>query len=354
MFPSISLYSFLFTLIFTQSIQIFPKSNVQNNYYEHGVQLREVGDWEQALKVWWEGRNALEREDLTDPRIGIAFIELATEMKAEKYYGTASDMYFWGFSHDNISEYTEVIEQEYSRIALWLEDDDRENWRLSLEKGDVSTVANKIKQFWLARDPSPATEGNERLLLHWERIAFARKNFKKNNNTIYGTDDRGLIYVTYGKPTKKKWGHFGTIETVKYKPEYEVWKYDTLDPEVSLVFIFGKNGKTGSYGIRHTLEEFIPNSVYETGFSHVLQITLMYCSELAAFDPVFEDLFKQLVEIASLIEDLEESKIQKREMERELALEYNDVMREFKIEAQTKQTAGRGGSLKGKDKLKKQ
>ena len=59
---------------------------------------REQGQWEKALRTWWAARNKLELTGEADPRIGIAFIELATGRGAKKYYGTASELYMWAFS----------------------------------------------------------------------------------------------------------------------------------------------------------------------------------------------------------------------------------------------------------------
>jgi GWxTD domain-containing protein len=47
------------------------------------------------------------------------------------------------------------------------------------------------------------------LIEHWERIAYARKKYNLGSYTAYGTDDRGLIYIKYGKPTRIKSGFLG-------------------------------------------------------------------------------------------------------------------------------------------------
>ena len=81
------------------------------------MDLKISGDLEQAHKIWWKGRNYLERDGLTDPIIGIAFIELATENYAGNYYGTACEMYFWGLSESNGGEHRFVIQEEFELIA---------------------------------------------------------------------------------------------------------------------------------------------------------------------------------------------------------------------------------------------
>ena len=76
----------------------------------------------------------------------------------------------------------------------------------------------EIKSFWVNIDPTPTTVTNERLLEHWQRIAHARKNFRNNKNTVYGTDDRGLIYVKYGEPERITRGSLGTK-----RADFKVW-----------------------------------------------------------------------------------------------------------------------------------
>ena len=60
----------------------------------------------------------------SDPRIGIAFIELATGRGAKKYYGTASDMYIWAFSPQISDNNQKVVMQEAERILPLLADEE--------------------------------------------------------------------------------------------------------------------------------------------------------------------------------------------------------------------------------------
>ena len=67
--------------------------------YERGLALREEGDWSLALDVWEAEWEALTFSDERDPRLGIAYIETATEERAESRYETANEMYLWGLSN---------------------------------------------------------------------------------------------------------------------------------------------------------------------------------------------------------------------------------------------------------------
>jgi GWxTD domain-containing protein len=56
-----------------------------------------------------------------------------------------------------------------------------------------------IEVFWLRRDPMPDTAKNEFREEHYERLAYANQNFALDGLPGYRTD-RGLIYITNGKP----------------------------------------------------------------------------------------------------------------------------------------------------------
>src|SRR6202034_441218 len=57
---------------------------------------------------------------------------------------------------------------------------------------------NFIDEFWLRRDPTPGTVGNEFKDEHYRRIAYANEHFASQ---IPGwKTDRGRIYITFGPP----------------------------------------------------------------------------------------------------------------------------------------------------------
>jgi len=56
-----------------------------------------------------------------------------------------------------------------------------------------------IEQFWLRRDPMPDTEKNEFREEHYERIAYANRNFTVDGAAGWRTD-RGRIYIMFGPP----------------------------------------------------------------------------------------------------------------------------------------------------------
>ncbi|MFQ5641799.1 MAG: hypothetical protein ACE5IR_27810, partial [bacterium] len=136
----------LLALMITQGSAFKEKS--QKDFYDKGLELRAKGEWEQALNTWWAGSIALEKKGLTDPRISVAFIELATERKAEKYYGTACELYLRGFSGDSLRKYEDVVAQELLAISPFLDGNEYDSLSTALERGNISSAARGIKQFW--------------------------------------------------------------------------------------------------------------------------------------------------------------------------------------------------------------
>ena len=275
------------------------------DYYLKGMEYLKTGDWEQALKTWWSGWSALEMADKTDPRIGIAFIELATENRAEKYYGTASELYVWGFSNDDYMEFKEVVIKEADRIIPLLNEEEAKAWKKRIKIKDPK-LCRMIRLFWMERDPRPKTKANERLIEHWERIAHARKHFRMTRYSVYDCDDRGTIYVKYGEPGKKKSGSLGSsavseMELMRWEPnararaqikltdpspDYEVWAYGDIGTEKPSIFLFANRDGTGSFGLRRGIENLMKDK------SYILQI--MYYAELANWDRYFGDRYTDL------------------------------------------------------------
>lgn len=298
---------------------------VHKDYYQEGKQKLEAGDWEKALEIWSEGKRNLADEGKADPRIGIAFIELVTEKQAPLYYEKATDFYYWGFSTSAPAKYKKVVEGEINRMAPLIDEEEFKAWEKDLSKTRPALLA-KIKTFWLERDPNPTTTLNERLLEHWERVAYARKNFNKAKNTVYGTDDRGLIFVKYGEPDQKREltlgdnpaeinhiaGVYG-IPSTRYTdfrngverfltyPECEVWSYRSLSSEEPVIFVFGPRDGRGTFGLRDGVEEFIPSGAfsrssarYTAGVIPGAVIQMMFYNRLTSFDLSFADRLNEL------------------------------------------------------------
>ncbi|NIR49655.1 GWxTD domain-containing protein [candidate division KSB1 bacterium] len=342
-----SSYLVLFILlVYVHSALAAHAEDSSNDFYRKGLTYKKKQDWVKALGTWFAGKQILQQNGSSDPRIGVAFIEYATEKQATRYYELACDVYFWGLSDNNLDQYGGVVEEEVERIAPLLNEEEYEEWRKLLEQKD-SLLYDKIKSFWARRDPTPSTDRNERLLEHWKRIAYARKNFKKARNTPYGTDDRGLIYVKYGKPERIIKGTLGTnraalkqwtdvildnsgqsvnvsglsgqivdqtlllqqIDRFNRFPEYEIWFYYSFVSEEPVFYLFGNDEGIGQFGLRDGVEDFIPSQAFLRSSARKTKGVLpgpvlqsLYYSELMHLAPYFEDRYYELTYIWDTLE----------------------------------------------------
>jgi len=158
---------------------------------------------------------------------------------------------------------------------------------------NLKSPAEKVafcQRFWRSRDLTPATEGNERLVEHYARVAYARDKY-----TFFdarGYDDRGQIYVQYGPPENSV--------TDPFHPScvpLETWAYYSLGSPVTFDFI--DNG----YGFRLTTRidkaikaESLPKSshdAYISALSDLLSTRAMlspvYAKAYADFQQVLMD-----------------------------------------------------------------
>ncbi len=289
--------------------------------YERGLEWKEAGAYETALDTWEAAADSLYFAGTADPRLGIAYIALATEEDLEHRYDRASELYLRSFLGVDLERWGEVIRDEVRRVEPILPDTQREKWEELLEDGDPR-ILREVRRFWLEHDPTPTTPLNERLIEHWERIGFARKNFRLGTNSPYGTDDRGTIYVKYGPPARTKAGNLGADESelrrwlpnqvdremmrrLDPNPRYEVWVYDNLNPNDFVYFLFGNLQGTGPFVLVNGVRDLIssaamsPNSRRTTpgGIRAAHYLELFYYADLSAVGGFFGRRYEALQQI---------------------------------------------------------
>lgn len=95
---------------------------------------------------------------------------------------------------------------------------------------------NFFKYFWLERDPLPLTEENERLIEHYKRLEYARDHYSSAD--ITGYDDRGKIYVRYGKPDD----YYRSPSSADFSLETESWVYNIGNETYNFDFVDDGSG----------------------------------------------------------------------------------------------------------------
>ena len=246
--------------------------------YEVGQALIEGGDPEGALALWIAVRDSLSTVGAEDARIGTAFIQTVAEHELARYEEIATVMFNWGFSGVATERTRDEILAEGRRTFTLVDSAAAVYWEAAGQQ-DPGALALAVKRFWIERDPTPATLVNERLVEHWKRIAYARRTFVYNHSSAYRTDDRGTFYVKYGLPDRVTRGHLGVSESERrqrnlpidyiarfdQQPQYEIWRYASMEPGYFTYFLFGNTQGTGPFRQVQGLHEIIPASARVSG-----------------------------------------------------------------------------------------
>ncbi|MDX1619093.1 MAG: GWxTD domain-containing protein, partial [Balneolaceae bacterium] len=166
-----------------------------------GDEAVQNGNIEKGLTLW-ESAAAGPSEQLTDPRIGISYIETVTRERLTDRYAQATEMYYWGLSNPFHPTYEDELKREIERLKPIADVEEYRHWKDLLDDGKLRTLGESITGFWESMDPTLDTRFNERLVEHWKRIAYAKENFRLSNSTVYGTDERAMVYLKYGEPSR--------------------------------------------------------------------------------------------------------------------------------------------------------
>lgn len=324
-------------------------------WFEQGLLAEFRGDYERALTIWLDARDELESPD---SRIGLEFIRVVTEQDMDEYYEKATDMYLWAISSPFTGVNKAAMRQEIERLRPIAGDGIYRQWLTWFEERN-ERLASDIRGFWIQMDPTPGGNINERLIEHWQRIAYSRANFVKNSNTVYGTDDRANIYIRYGQANHRRAGvltidnqnlgrwlarqfenagfreepeenqqeqiqlrrdeesdSFEMLEEYVFQfhesPEYEIWVYQSVSESIEqpLIFIFGTDVRTGEYHIQKSIDDFIPQRAYlsdqrsqtnrsefvRQGLTPALALQLLYYEQLIHINPFFENRLNNMRE----------------------------------------------------------
>lgn len=246
----------------------------ENDKFDLGKQLIERGRTETALRVWLN--EMVNKPEDGDPRIGSAFIETVTEERMLRYYPVASTMFIWGLRSSDPQKFEKQIKLEGKRIAPLLNEYDSK--LLDKIDKDEARLQNFLRQYWLASDPTPATDLNERLIEHWIRISEARALFGTGRSDPYQTDERGIYYVKYGEPDDRVPGilvlnqllrasDFSLVQgeqSVNAVIEYEHWVYnrpDVTNGDILLIFSNYTDGTGGAFRFVPSPERLLERSV---------------------------------------------------------------------------------------------
>ena len=115
----------------------------------------------------------------------------------------------------------------------WLEED--AVWIITESERDIYLRLDSdakreqfIERFWFQRDPTPGTPRNEYFEQHYERIAYANRQFGSEAPGAGWRSDRGRMYILLGEP-----GHVNRLPNTDVAVPAEVWFYQ-VDPQLGV------------------------------------------------------------------------------------------------------------------------
>ena len=202
-----------------------------------------------------------------------------------------------------------------SQLALVLPDDIERQ----VAEGDLLNAPQDAKiragagvllvNWWRRQDPLPASPVNERLLEHMQRIQYAESQFTSSERPT-GFDDRGEVYVLYGRPEREltirfdepeftdKIYKFGMVINQSDFPANVFWRYGHISGSGHFLFL----EQDGQFRIAGATD-LLPRPL-RTGFTQEkrgqrraeMALATMWTiyRQLAAEDPVFLNRFSEV------------------------------------------------------------
>lgn len=317
--------------------------------YERGLQEIYSGNIDAGLDIWY---SAYDNAEEVDSRIGFEFIRIVAENEMRSYYEVATEHYYKALLRGTGTESRVALRQEIKRMSPITGQGITRQWNEWWSNRNTE-LGTDMRGYWIQQDPTPANTANERLIEHWQRIAQAKNQFTKNNSTIYGTDDRALIYIRYGEPDRTRTGIL-TLQSANIKswlenqlsrpatreevenrpndpelrdqqlanrlmdemyrfhqyPEFEIWFYENIyeSQQTPIIFLFGTDVRNNRFSLQTSLEDFIPERAFNperdrgedepeftrAGITPALMLQLLYYEQLAQIDPFFETRLNEL------------------------------------------------------------
>ncbi len=98
-----------------------------------------------------------------------------------------------------------------------------------------------VVTWWNRQDPLPSTYPNERLEEHLYRVYYAKQHYAFRKDSL-GVDDRGRIYVRFGRPWRQSIIELQDpnlrILSLEYRlPRNEIWVYRSVHDDAHYLFV---------------------------------------------------------------------------------------------------------------------
>lgn len=297
--------------------------------YWLGKAYKETGELSNARQVWERAAKALQEAGLPDVRLieeylallavqaPLAFREEATPLYEQLLATLAPDAAPWAMPvlRRHASYCAPLLDTGLHARIVTNPHEDPEAWQFQ------SGAGASLLAWWRRQDPLPGTLVNERVVEHLIRVAHVQEAYP-DASRLAGFDDRGRVYLQYGKPTQVHTIQFNDLnflqEVVRFGvpvqpndfPQNEIWVYPHIDWAGNYIFI----RDAGVYRLA-TATDLLPSKLrggfnssvrsHNTAFSSLAALRYIY-GELAQYYSTFGNLLGDLDGLYSLQEHLQD------------------------------------------------
>lgn len=273
--------------------------------YWLGRSYKKEEEYERALTVWRDGLEAMADEGEIDVVLADAYLQALVDGELQGTRSEATWVYETlignGLDQEISDESRSILQGHVAQAALLMEDRDLEKiinepvgtdpseWTFTGDAGD------HLLRWWRRENPLPATERNERLEEHLERLDHALEHYA-DEDRMTGLDARGEIYIQYGEPYRtdeitylnsdfqQDVFRFGVPVSRSDFPSNEIWIYHHIDE--SGYFIFIKND--GVYELGDS-QDLIPSRLRNVAGTSERSLNISI-SSLAAMRYIYREL----------------------------------------------------------------
>lgn len=261
---------------FTGAVQAYQTILNRNNDFKDtsfqlGIAYHKLKQYEKAVKF-------MNGYFLKHPKDSRPFIEMSRIFMDKGDTKKASFYFMKGVENLRDSNMLQELFLEIKDIATAEE-------KKEFETSPIEKKGAFFKKFWKSRDPTPFTTENERFTEHYRRVQFARTTYPSVIPPYY--DDRGRVYVKYGKPDDR----YTSSMDISGTKDNESWSYQKSIRR-GLVFDFVQRGNM--YQLVHDLTAAAPTGAdYGTRLSIAGQLYSERAGDLGGIYNQFSINFRQ-------------------------------------------------------------
>jgi GWxTD domain-containing protein len=281
-------------------------------------------DSARARATWRRGFQRLAEADRFDTRLADAYLRSLTRRQLRNQRLTAVDAYtglLRRVESDAPADQQAIFRRRVAQIAPLLPDDVFANTVHGERSAEPATwtfragAGEALQSWWRGLDPFPATDENERLEEHLTRLVHAHRSFSCEDRTST-LDDRGLTYLRYGAPYKRrdlnyKGGEFfrevfrfGVPVPPASFPKSEIWLYPQVDE--SGFYLFAEEETSDCFAVA-TANDLLPSTFkmhrgnsgrgLNIAYSSMMAMRAIY-RELALYHPNYGSRYADIANYA--------------------------------------------------------